>query len=323
MSFAQLQSYYLTPRLTARSYIRGLRKSCIRTHKAAKAKKRQAKSIAMAFSRRQYFLSTAYVDLRKASRQNEDIVIMSVVSVVVLAFAAAATSAEILLNFFITAFILSESTSMSLLYITAGSFTALAVLYGWFSAFLLNLISISIMDGATRKVVRSVRLTFRKSLALASRIATVWLMLLCIVAVPILAAATVSYVAIQFMNASFYELLFLAQIGIIGAVIWLLYVLLQYSLAPYVALFEPDKPLGDTFTRSRQLVQKKGRLFILAAYAALALSLLSAYIISKYIESLLFLEKWLAFTFFALPIALLFNGVLVMLYRKRRLARKY
>jgi fatty acid desaturase len=88
-------------------------------------------------------------------------------------------------------------------------------------------------------------------------------------------------------------------------------------------LFEPVQPLASTFTRSKQLLQRKGRVFILATYVSLAVCLACIYAASMLVEMLISIEKWLIFILLILPTALFFNGIMVIFYRKRRLARKY
>lgn len=114
----------------------------------------------------------------------------------------------------------------------------------------------------------------------------------------------------------------LLQYESIIAIVWILYVLVQYSLVPYVVLFEPGHTLTSAFGRSRQLVKKRGRLFILATYTLLALFLMTVYFVAALFENAAGLEKWLTFGITALIALMFFNATLVVLYRKRRLARK-
>lgn len=323
MSLAELQLYYSSPRLRKGLALRRFKKMALKAKKRTFIKMRRLKVKTIAATKRQYMLTTAYSDMKSAAKHNEDIVIMSVTSIAVLLFASVATAAQMLLNVFLTAFILSESITVNLLFIAAGTVAAIAVLYGWLSAFLLNLLSISIMDGAVKKTVRSVRLTFRKSLANASRVATAWLTLLSVIILPLIIVAAIGYAVIQLNTVSMSQLFTGLQFATIGAIIWIIYILLNYSLLTYVSLFESHSTLASKLKRSRQLVVRKGRMFILAWYLALALCLGGLYSLTEVLNDTLALNKWFAFAILALPLILVFNGLMVVFYRKRRLARRY
>ncbi|MGI9027224.1 MAG: hypothetical protein ACR2FM_00035 [Candidatus Saccharimonadales bacterium] len=246
---------------------------------------------------------------------------MSVASIIVLTVAAAATAGEILLSLSMTTVSLADMTGMSALGLMLLASVATAVLYGWFFAFLMNLLSVSVMEGATRKSIRSVRLTYKKSLHQASRIASSWFMILALIVVPLLVAVVITYLSIGLFQLNLIQLLTVLQYETIAAIIWLIYVLLQYSLVPCALLFESNQTLTSAFGRSRQLVNRKGRLFVLAAYVSLMVILLGVYSAAALIEQAVSLEKWLTFSLAALLTVLFFNGSMVMLYRKRRLAR--
>lgn len=321
MSFSELQIYYLSPRLSKQAYLRGLQKSLGLHKKIIRAKARRAVSKTRLVSRRQYYITRALSDLKIASTHNEDIVIMSVASIIVLTVAAAATAGEILLSLSMTTVSLADMTGMSALGLMLLASVATAVLYGWFFAFLMNLLSVSVMEGATRKSIRSVRLTYKKSLHQASRIASSWFMILALIVVPLLVAVVITYLSIGLFQLNLIQLLTVLQYETIAAIIWLIYVLLQYSLVPCALLFESNQTLTSAFGRSRQLVNRKGRLFVLAAYVSLMVILLGVYSAAALIEQAVSLEKWLTFSLAALLTVLFFNGSMVMLYRKRRLAR--
>ncbi len=55
----------------------------------------------------------------------------------------------------------------------------------------------------------------------------------------------------------------LAVVVILAAFIWSIIALLRYSLAPYVALFEPEVPVRQTLKRSEQLLKKGGQWFVI------------------------------------------------------------
>jgi hypothetical protein len=106
-----------------------------------------------------------------------------------------------------------------------------------------------------------------------------------------------------------------------AAIAWIVVAALQFALAPFVALFEPDVRLRRVLHRSAALVKRRGRLFIMASYGLLALVLAGAYLLAGGIEQLIGLHQGLQFFTYAFIIAMFYNGIMATLYRKRKLAR--
>ncbi len=185
----------------------------------------------------------------------------------------------------------------------------------------MNLLSVSILEGATRKKIKSVRSTFRKSLRQASRVASSWFLMLVLLSLPPLMVLIATYISLQYTNFNIYQLTTLAQYEVIATIVWVIYALMHYSLVPCVALFEPAETLTSAFGRSRQLLRRKGRIFVLASYLLLSIYLLSTYLLAVYLENITNVDKWLTFGFSLIVALLAFNSLMVILYRKRRLAR--
>lgn len=320
MSLSELQTLYF-PGRRQRQLQRELVLLERKAKKYTKAQFRKTRSKLIANYRAQYFLTAAARDLRIAAGRNEDIFIASMMAVTVLSFSAWTTSVSILFLFLETAYDIATLTGTSILVpmlVVAG---AIGSLGGWFLAFLLNSLSFSIMDGATRKVQRSVRSTFRKSLHHASRVTTAWAALLAIAAAPFAAAGTSLLIYAQFATVTLDTLLMIAPYAIIAGFSWLLALIMNYSLVPQVALFEPKLPISKTFGRSRMLVQRRGRLFVLSAWASSAATLAITYFIGSGLDAWLGLNKWLIFSFGVFAVVIGMQSILTTLYRKRRLAR--
>jgi hypothetical protein len=322
MLLTQLQTLNI-PRTGSRALKRTVKTGQAKIQKLAKAKLKKAKSTTRQAVRRQYYFSSAYGDMRQAISRNEDIFITSLIVVTVMSFAAARALFEFLFMFLNTAFALSQLTAVSIMLWIAAACLVVGVLYAWVAAFSFNMLSLSIMEGATGKKLRSVRQTARKSLRRASRVTGVWFCLAALLIVPILLIMAGVLTYLHFYPISQDGLLNLIPKIAVTGVTWICLVLMHFSLAPQVALFEPDLSISQVFNRSRLLVRRRGRIFLLLGHCLLAVVLLAAYKLSEAIEYVLMLDKWVAFSLFLLAAAVMVNGLKTSLYRKRALARRY
>lgn len=309
------------PRTGSRALKRTVKTGQAKIQKLAKAKLKKAKSTTRQAIRRQYYFTSAYGDMRQAISRNEDIFITALIVVTVMSFAAARALFEFLFMFLNTAFALSQLTAISIMIWIAAACLVVGVLYAWVAAFSFNMLSLSIMEGATGKKLRSVRQTARKSLRRASRVTGVWSCLVILLTAPILLLMTSVLIYHHFYPLSQDGLLNLIPKIAVTSVTWICLVLMHFSLAPQVALFEPDLTLRQVFNRSRLLVRRRGRIFLLLGHCLLAAALLAAYKTSELIEHILMLDKWVAFSLFLLAAVVFGNGLKTTLYRKRSLAR--
>lgn len=322
MLLTQLQTLNI-PRTGGRALKRTLKTGQAKAHKLVRAKLKKAKSATRQAIRRQYYFSSAYGDMRQAISRNEDIFITAFIVMAVMSFAAARALFEFLFMFLNTAFALSQLTAVSIMLWILAACLVVGVLYAWVAAFSFNMLSMSIMEGATGKKRRSVRLTARQSLSRASRVTGVWFCLAVLLVVPILLAIAGVLTYHRFYPISPEGILNLIPKIAVAGVTWVCLVLMHFSLAPQVALFEPNLTLRQVFNRSRLLVRRRGRIFLLLGHCLLAAALLAAYKMSELIERILMLDKWVAFSLFLLTAAVLVNGLKTALYRKRALARRF
>lgn len=321
MILTELQTYY-APRLTTWALKRTLKITKSKIQKTVKARLKKAQRVSLAFLRRQYFLTSATGDLRRAAGRNEDIVIASIIMVLVLGLGFAATVLQFVFLSLQTAYEIAAMTGVNMVLLMAIVGGVLLVLCAWLGAFLLNMLSLAVMDGANRKVKRSIRATTRQGLRYSTRVANAWFVLGAIIAVPLLAASALGYLYMDlFGSLAIKPEAFLPYV-IAAAAAWVSFALLHYSLVPQVALFEPNLPLKQVITRSRHLVRRRGRLFLLAGYGLLGGFLFASYQLSEWIEKLFGLENILPFFMCTFITVIFANSILVMLYRKRKLARK-
>lgn len=298
------------------------RHSYLQSRKRIYAYRTRIKKQALAWHKRQYYVTHALQDLKTAVHKNEDRVITSVITAIILMFAATVTITPLLIMFFSNTLEFANFTGLDVGMLVLILCSALLTLLGWYMALIMNMVSVSVMDGTIAQKHVSVRRTFSCSLRMAKRVAGAWLMLagLLGIAVTCTLVAFYSYVVLagKPVEMSINQLVHLAS----AAGVLMLAVLMHYSLAPHVALFEPNIKLIDTLKRSRQLVTRRGKYFLLASYLGLATSIGIIYFGAIWLEAVTDIPS-LPFIFTLVFAALLlFNSLTVMLYRKRRLARK-
>lgn len=283
---------------------------------------RKSRSATTSWYRRQYFITNAYKDVRKGIRLNEDIFLGAVITAAVLLYAFISISAELTYSFFITAFLFSEQSGANMIAWTGVAGACLAVLTAWMLVLIFNSSSLAIIQGLNRKKDRSLRQTFRTSLKLVGRVTTAWIILFSIMALPVLAtiAIGINHLLLD-MPSNLYELLDIAPYYTTAAVAGMLGMLVQYSLVPAVALFEPQLSYNSVLKRSQQLVSQRGRLFLLAGYGLLALSFASLAGLALVLQKV-GLPTAMTLTLGGLGLVGLWQSILTVFYRKRRLARK-
>lgn len=320
MILTDLQTYNL-PTSLKRVAKNSYRQATAKLQKFAKAKARRAKSQAVSAVRRQYYFSQAYADTRLAVARNEDIFISALIITAILAYAATISVGEFIIMFFNTAFGISEVIGLNIMLVMFAACAVLAVLYLWVAAFVTNLMSIAIMNGANRKKHRSLRGTARQSLRYASRVSGAWVGLLALIFLPICLGAAGILAYIKLYGISPDGLIELAPRALAAGVAWIFIVLMNFGLIAQVALFEPQVSLVKTFKRSYQLVKARGRIFLLLGYTLLALAAAAGLKLAAAVEAITMLNQWIAYGVILLAISVFGNAMLVSLYRKRRLAR--
>lgn len=316
----QLQAEYLS-RFDGRYIGRKLKLLKMRTRRLVRTKIRKVRSASLAWYRQQYFLSTAYGDMKGSISRNEDIFIAVSVIAATLGYAYAVIASELFYAFFMTAFSLSEAMDVSIIAVTSVATCSLAVTLAWVTAFMFNSMSLAIMHGANRKKVRSLRSTLRQGLRCASRTTISWLVFLAAVLLPVAGLGIAAFIHFWFYVATPIQALEIIPYYIIAAIASVIYMVLQYSLMPMVAFFEPGLGYREAFMRSKELITRKGRIFILYGYCILATALIAEYTLAAALDNLIGLNKNLAFGLMAIVTAVYANGIMTVFYRKRRLAR--
>ena len=323
MSLNELTDYYpLRLQLRRRSLKLSALKATSRFQKNSKSLVRRARSKTIAFARRQYYPSSAYSDLRIAAARNEDVFITALILLFVLTFSLTTTGFQFLLTFLGTATAVADLTHISGSLLLLITFAIPAVLCSWVAAFLVNMFSITLMDGATRRINQSVRLTVRRSLRAASRTANAWFLLMAVLAAAPLALLLIGTLYLHVAAVTRAAALATMPYAAMACAVWFIYVLAQYSLVPSVALFEPDLALTKVLGRSRHLVKRRGRIFSIVVYLLAAAGVVAVYLLASLVQSTLHIDKAALVSLGSLSAILSSHGLMVMLYRKRKLARK-
>lgn len=320
MTFSQIEVLEY-PRAGSRLIKRGIINQLLRTKKLAISRVKKARSKSLAAVRRQYYLTTAYGDMTRSLKKNEDIFIASAIIAALVLFAAARVVFEFAFMFIGAGYALSVFSGISIFLWLMAASVICAVFYTWICAFVLNMLSISLMHGATGKKHRSLRSTARQGLKYASRVSMIWTILALLVVVPIGAAATIAAVYLRLFPMPLESILALTPAAIILAISWMTVAVMNYGLAPQVALFEPNLPAAKVFAKSRRLVTRRGRPFLLIGHFVGAAGLAVSYQLSTLAERFLHVSRWLFVFVFVMSLAVVSNGILTMLYRKRTLAR--
>ncbi len=296
-------------------------KAVAKIKRVIKAQIKQLERNIVHTARKQYLLTTAMRDLRVGVKLNEDVFIAAAVTLLVLAYGCAAITAQLLIAVLGSMFEMSESTGldMGLLSLVIG--LTLAALGALVAAFALNFVSIAVMDGVNRKKYRSIRSTIRRSLSHAHRVANSW-WLLVIVHFFRLSAVLMLALIYAHLIVDYFKLpdIILGTLGLIGTV-WFVKGLLDYCLVPFVALFESNLLLTETFARSRQLMKRQGQFFVISLSMLLTLIIFIIYKATEMVAAITGNNSDILFLVGLLIAVTAANCSMVMLYRKRKLAR--
>lgn len=285
------------------------------------ARIRTTKRYVAQIARQHYLLPTAFKDLRRAAAQNEDVVLASVVNAFILVYACAVIAVQFVVALSKATYAMSEATEFDMGLLLLVAVPTVALFCALLATMSLNFMALAVMDGANRKVYRSIRSTFRRSLAFASRVTSAWMLLGLVHFARFLAVFIPVYLYVKwFSDIAVLSNNVLIAIGAAGAV-WLVAGMVQYSMVPYVALFEPHYLLTEAFRRSRQLVTKQAVVFTMTGFLVLGGYLYGLYKLCVLLKSWIGVSTNLLFILGLLAGIMLANGAMVMLYRKRKQAR--
>jgi len=106
----------------------------------------------------------------------------------------------------------------------------------------------------------------------------------------------------------------------VAAIVWIIVITVRCSLAPFVAIFEPEVPILKTLSRSRHLLQKGGQWFVCKGILlALGLSILTSLVSGNPGDRSGTMD--VIETIISVILSIASVGVMTMLYRNRRAAR--
>lgn len=275
----------------------------------------------VAWYRRQYFLTMAHRDMWQFARKNEDIMVAILFAAVVIGYAVAAVAAELMFTFFLTAYTVSEVSGASMLLLALIAGGTLTVSITWMTSFLLNAISVGLIQGANNVKHRSILKTLRSGLQSAGRTSMVWAMLAAKAAVPAIAVVIATVVYISIVKLDIKQLIEVVPYTVTALIIGVEWVLMRNALAPVIAAQEPKLGYKEIFARSNQLLRRRGQLFALSLHVLFALSLSLAFGASILIQKFLGINQALTLGLALFASTVYMQGLMTALYRKRRLAR--
>lgn len=303
-----------------------IRKKIINTRKRllkiAKIRTSRIKRNIIQRTRKYYFVSTSIKDLRNATAQNEDIVVASVVSTLMLVYACSAIALQFVYALGRVTYSMSDATGFDMGFLVLAAIPMIGLFCALLAATAMSFLSYAVLDGANRKVYRTIRSTIARSLKAASRITIAWFQLAALHFVRLLAVVIPISLYIKWISdIAVLSTDMLLVLGIAG-IVWLVFGTLAHSLVPYVVLFEPKYLVSESFARSRILMNAQAKVFVISLTVILSASMFGL------VKICTLLKPWiggasanLLLTAGMLTALMLANGAMVMLYRKRKLAR--
>ncbi len=308
-------------RFTDRRLKRIVKNSRLRARRYVKAQIRKARSRSLAWYRAQYFLGSAFHDMRIGIRKNEDIFISILLIAIIIGFSFAVLASEIFYVFFVTTYILAESSGINMLLMSLFATGALVVSLGWVAAWIVNMMAMSVWQGVQPTKNRSARSTIRNGLKLAPMTTLAWLAVIVRAGAPICTVLLASFMAGIFGLVGSVESFVVVGVAVCIGLIVSVRELLRCSLLPYVMLFERPVDHTSALIRSNQLVERRGKVFLLTGYLFLTALLAAEFGVALMLEKVLNTNKEILFALTAIATLLLANNIIVAFYRKRRLSR--
>jgi len=280
----------------------------------------QQNPIATSVALTKYRLFRAIADTFRAIRRNPVAFVLSIVGSYVFAVGVVVLIALLTVTLVMTIINL-DSQSGRTIFITL-TILGYVLLNSVLQALLLAVPSLALYDGAEGRKSRFGTL-FKTGIKRMWRVAVASALLWLVAIVPILIAIVLSFTFVFSAGSSSSTIsLLLTPILSIASVVVMTVLLLRFSLAPYVALFEPEVPIRKTLGRSKQLLLKGGQWFLLkGVLLVFAVLLILSAATGLKAEELKNTSNITA-NVVALLIWILANGVVVMLYRNRRMVKQ-
>lgn len=269
----------------------------------------------------QYYVSHAIYDVRFGLQANQDIIIGAILTFSMVLYASVIVGTQIMYILFENGIAAAESSGIPVIILMACCAGVLAVLCLWVSAFGVASLSVALLQSLHRKHYRSLLATLRAGLRLSQRLSWNWIVLAILYLAPAVIAGVVVLETILFGLVTFEQALATSPYLIVSWLVWFCGVSMNYVLAPTVAIHEPKLTTAQTFTRSAQLVQRRGRVFQLFFSLALISFGIGAYLITLYLDRLIGLPYEVSLAFCMFGIGILGAWVQTALYRKRMRAR--
>lgn len=215
--------------------------------------------------------------------------------------------------------LLFASTS-KLLTVLFGSLILYTAWYALAGAFILATTSLALYDGSENRK-SSLSTILSNSFSRLGRVVLADI-LFCLVAFwPIVLIIFLPIIFLTSGVGGSNSSLILLPILMLVATVWIYIALVRFSLAPYVALFEPNVPITKTLGRSKYLLVKGGQWFLVKGFLLLLLVLIILAVATGQNLPELMDSNNIAVNIFLIIVSLVVNGALVMLYHNRKIVR--
>lgn len=272
--------------------------------------------------RTQYFISHAYRDMKQNIARNEDIFVAVLLASGVIGFSLAVMAANLLFQALLAVYVVADALGLSMVIVFGIAGIAYLLLMVWMIAWMQNMVSIAIWQGSNSNQRRSARNTIRQGLKYSTKTAGAWAYIMYRTALPLSLAAIIGLIILQLFGYQNIEAIIGVAAVSLVALVFSMRKLVQLTLTPAVMLFEGSETYKQAAQRSRQLIARRGSLFLTVGYILLLAAILGITGLCWLVLSHLLGANWQVFAaIFSIALATVANGMLVAFYRKRRLAR--
>lgn len=272
-----------------------------------------------AMAPKKYKVFRAVGDTFRAVRQNPSTFALSVVCTYAIAAFSLFVVSLIMGKVLGGKSLLFASLSTQLMWLL-GSLTLYVLWYVFAGAFAMATISLALYEGNENRR-SSIGAILSQGFAKLGRIILANMLLSLIVFVPVVLIISLPLI-LPLSGATGGSLsLILFPITMLIAVVWSCVALIKCALIPYVALFEPNVPVFKTMGRSKYLLSKGGQWFLVKGFLFALLILIVIGVATGQNLQELSDSNGVVSNVLLMVLSIFANGVLVMLYRNRKIVR--
>lgn len=197
------------------------------------------------------------------------------------------------------------------------AFVVYTLWFSFMSAFFMSLTSLAIKDGSENRK-SAIGELFSASMKHIVRVTLANALVTTVAVWPVVIIALLPLIALAMGISMGLSSVVIIPLLMIVAVAWAIVALLRFALVSHVALFESELPLLKTLGRSKHLLTKGGQWFIVKGVALMLVPVLGVAVVTGSSFEDLQSSNNLAINILFGAIAVVANGVMVMLYHNRK-----